>query len=100
MPSDKPRKRPRASSTALESSAAVDDASAAAAAVDDGSDDAEDGRFELAGDGFSDDGAEYLLADDAGDDGVDEAPEGPDELSTEALLEYKAKADRTGCVRR
>ena len=98
MPSDKPRKRPRDASADVDISAALNEGSAFAAGSEDDSDGADD-RFELAGDGFSDDGgAEDLLADDAGPDMGDEAAAHPDQLSTEALLEYKAKADRTGRV--
>ena len=98
MPSDKPRKRPRDASADVDTSAALDESSAFAAGSGDESDGADD-RFELAGDGFSDDdGAGDLLADVVDEDVGDEAAGRPDQLSTEALLEYKAKADRTGCV--
>ena len=99
MPAEAPRKRKRtsAAATTLGTSAALSQHAAAAEKTGDGSDGADDGRFDLAGDGFSDEGADEpaVIEED-----VDEAPEGPNQLSKEALLEYKAKADRTGCVRR
>lgn len=69
-----------------------------------------DDRFHLGSAGSSDD--DGAAPGDAEDDAflpedldeldaaADDAPAVPDQLSTEALLEYKAKADRTGCVDR